>query len=515
MGVRLSNYRRVIQAFFFLLFLVLLAITAKQISLPFPTELFLVADPLIALVTLLSGLPFRYEMLFALITVGVTLVWGRIFCGYACPMGAFLDLFAPLSRVLKLKRGSFKRLKTLPVITLAIVLVMSAFGINILMVLDPLAMITRTTTVTIFPGIDYVLSTIADSLYTNRNIAPVVDRTVWKLSGILVHSGQRTFLSAQWMIILFAFVVSLNALGNRFWCRYVCPLGGLLGIIGRAPLYRRKVAAESCSSCLKCAKSCTMEAVSADGLTTDAASCVLCLKCKNNCPQGAISVDLKPELSNPMPSRRTAIATVGATMVAAYTVPLSKWPEPDELTLLRPPGALKESAFLDKCIRCGACLKACPTNVLQPSLLQYGVEAVWTPYLDFNVSVCDWSCNACGKVCPTGAIEHLKLKAKQKFVIGVAEIDRGKCIPWIAGHGCGVCVELCPLPDKAIIIEERPTDYGKMAVLPIVVKEKCIGCGICEKKCPLPRRKAIKIFPTKFEGGQDLFYTLDNRDDMG
>lgn len=515
MSFKVSKYRRVIQAFFFLLFLVLLGITAKQINLPFPTELFLVADPLIALASLISGVPFSYEILFSLVTVAITLLFGRVFCGYACPMGAFLDLFSPLSKVLKIKRGSFQRLKTLPVIMLAIVLITSAFGVNVLMILDPVAMITRTTAVTVFPGIDYVLSTIAERLYVSGSLAAFVDKTVWKLSGILVYGGQRIFLSAQWIIILFAFVVSLNTLGSRFWCRYLCPLGGLLGLIGRMPLYRRKVVAESCTSCLKCAKGCAMEAVTDNGASTDAASCVLCLKCRDNCPQEAISVDLKPELSSQMPSRRTAIATVGATMAAAYVVPLNKWPEPDQLTLIRPPGALDESAFLDKCVRCGACLKACPTNVLQPALLQYGVGAIWTPYLDFNVSICDWSCNACGKVCPTGAIAHLALKAKQKSVIGIAEIDRGRCIPWLAGHGCGVCIELCPLPDKAIIVEERPTNYGKIAELPVVVKEKCIGCGVCEKKCPIPRRKAIKVFPPQFEGGQDLFYTLDNREPVG
>ncbi|HZD58897.1 MAG TPA: 4Fe-4S binding protein [Anaerolineae bacterium] len=505
MRFRLSKYRRVIQAFFFLLFLALLGLAAKQIVLPFPAEFFLLSDPLVALTALLAGVPLAADILFSLVTVVLTLLFGKIFCGYACPMGAFLDLLAPLSRLLNIKRGSFKRLKILPLITLSIVLVMSAFGINFLMLFDPIVSLTRTTTVTVFPAMDFVLSRITESLYSSTALAKFVDTTVVKLTGILMFDGQRSFISAQWMVLLFISIVSLNFLGKRFWCRYLCPLGGLLGIIGSAPFYRRKVAANSCSNCLKCAKVCDMEAVGDKGLKTDAASCLLCLKCRDTCPRDAISLGLKTELTSEMPSRRTAIATVSATAVAAYVIPFKGWPKPDHLTLIRPPGALDESAFLDKCIRCGECLKACPTNVLQPSLFQYGIDALWTPHMDFTVGVCDWSCSACTRVCPTGAIQHLSLEAKHKFVIGRAEIDRSRCIPWLAGHGCMVCEEMCPLPDKAIIIEEASNDRGKVDQRPIMVKKKCIGCGICENKCPVPERKAIKIFPPSIKGGQELF----------
>jgi len=512
MRFRLSNYRRVIQAFFFLLFLILLGLSAKKIVLPFPTELFLVSNPLVVLVSLLTGLPFKWEFLFALVTVTLTLLFGRIFCGYACPMGTFLDLFSPLSRILNIKRGSFKKLKPLPLLTLSVVVVASAFGANLLMLLDPIALITRTTSVTVFPGIDFVLSKVAERLYLSGMAARLVDGTVSNLTGVLIFAGQRAFVSVQWMVLLFIFIVSLNTLSKRFWCRYLCPLGGLLGLVARVPFYRRTVEVASCSNCLKCVKTCKMEAaVNADGLKTDTASCVLCLECRNACPQDAISRQLKPELTSEMPSRRTAIATVGATVAAAYLTPVRSWPEPDHLTLIRPPGAMPEDKFLDKCIRCGNCLKACPTNVLQPAMFQYGVNAIWTPHQDFRKGVCDWTCNTCGKVCPTGAIQHLTLKNKRKFVVGRAEIDRKKCIPWLVGHGCLVCQAYCPLPDKAIIVKEEPAQYGKINLMPYVDLDKCIGCGICEYKCPVRGRKAIIVFPPAVEVSQYMFSELDDK----
>ena len=69
------------------------------------------------------------------------------------------------------------------------------------------------------------------------------------------------------------------------------------------------------------------------------------------------------------------------------------------------------------CIRCGACVKVCPTNVLQPAS-SMGLEGAWTPVLVPRLGYCDYSCNACGQVCPTGAIPALTLEEKRTRVLG-------------------------------------------------------------------------------------------------
>lgn len=496
MRFRLSKYRRIIQAFFFVLFLLLLGISARPIVLPFPTQLFLASDPLIAIAAVVAGLPLITALLYSLVTVAVTFLFGRVFCGYACPMGTFLDLFSPFAKLLKINQKPFRKLKVLPLITLAVVLVMSLFRVNFLMLFDPISLITRTTSVTIFPALDFILTKASVGLYRSDMLAGPVNNMMKNLSGVLVFGNPKMFSSTQWIILLFISVVSLNALGKRFWCRYLCPLGGLLGLIGRVPLYRRKVEADACAGCMDCAAVCEMDAVANDGTATDAANCILCLKCRDECPQEIISWGLKPELTSEMPSRRSAVLAIGGGIAAAYLVPFKSLAARDKSTLVRPPGVSNEDDFLSKCIRCGECLKACPNNVLQPALFQYGLDAIWTPHLDFSQGVCDWSCNACGRVCPTGAIEHLTVKAKQKFVIGKAAINRSRCYPWITGHGCQICYNLCPLPEKAVFLKDTKQydPSGMQIVLPYIVEEKCIGCGICQNNCPVPGQKAIYVF---------------------
>jgi Pyruvate/2-oxoacid:ferredoxin oxidoreductase delta subunit len=135
---------------------------------------------------------------------------------------------------------------------------------------------------------------------------------------------------------------------------------------------------------------------------------------------------------------------------------------------------------------------------LQPSLFEAGWEGLWTPVLVSRLGYCAYSCNACGQVCPTGAIPSLPLDEKRKAVIGLAYIDKNRCIPWADGRGCIVCEEMCPVPEKAIVLEEKDVvnpDGEKATVrLPSVIRKRCIGCGICETKCPVNGDAAIRVY---------------------
>ena len=169
--------------------------------------------------------------------------------------------------------------------------------------------------------------------------------------------------------------------------------------------------------------------------------------------------------------------------------------------LIRPPGAQDEGRFLSHCLRCGECMKVCPTSGLQPTLGEAGLEGLWTPVLRSRLGYCDYACHACGQVCPSGAIPPLSLPEKRRQVIGVAVIDKDRCLPWASDTPCVVCEEMCPVPEKAIELGGRrlitradgSQDYLSR---PRVVAERCIGCGICEYKCPLEGRSAIVVVPT-------------------
>lgn len=63
---------------------------------------------------------------------------------------------------------------------------------------------------------------------------------------------------------------------------------------------------------------------------------------------------------------------------------------------------------------------------------------------------------------------------------------------------CIVCQEMCPIPDKAVVLEtaEVTRADGTTAVIqrPQVLRDRCIGCGICEYKCPVNGEAAIRVF---------------------
>ncbi len=96
------------------------------------------------------------------------------------------------------------------------------------------------------------------------------------------------------------------------------------------------------------------------------------------------------------------------------------------------------------------------------------------------------------------AIPPLPLEEKRRAVLGRAYIDRNRCIPWADYRPCIVCEEMCPVPEKAIVLEEATvTDAAGQGVTlqrPRVVEERCIGCGICEYKCPVSGEAAIRVF---------------------
>jgi ferredoxin len=135
---------------------------------------------------------------------------------------------------------------------------------------------------------------------------------------------------------------------------------------------------------------------------------------------------------------------------------------------IRPPGTVEELEFLERCIKCGQCIRVCPTNVLQPAVTEAGLEGLWTPVMNFRMGHCQLNCTACGQVCPTGAIQQISIEEKLgqppyddhgPVKLGTAHFDLGRCLPWSKNIPCVVCEEVCPTSPKAI-----HTAYHKMLV---------------------------------------------------
>jgi ferredoxin len=320
------------------------------------------------------------------------------------------------------------------------------------------------------------------------------------LKKTLLTFEQSSYNQSFFVGLLFLGVIGLNFIEKRFWCKYLCPLGAFLGILARYSFLKISVS-EGCTSCNACTSVCQGNARPATGKLWKASECLACHNCDDICPENAVSFGFrtKPSAIGIDLSRRRVIASLVSGVIAVPLLradPLAKAGAQDP-GLIRPPGALEEPEFLKRCVKCGECMKVCITNGLQPTFLEAGLEGIWSPVLVPRIGYCEYRCTLCGQVCPTGAIKRLPLEEKTKVKIGLAMIDKGRCLPWAHARPCIVCEEMCPTPKKAIWFEEaRERDrQGKTVIVkqPHVDLELCIGCGICETKCPVLGRPAIYV----------------------
>ncbi len=151
-------------------------------------------------------------------------------------------------------------------------------------------------------------------------------------------------------------------------------------------------------------------------------------------------------------------------------------------TPLRPPAAASdEMTFKSLCVRCGACVRVCPSGIIKRDLTGEA-SSFLSPvvrYADdyYPKDYCHEDCNACGQVCPTGAIERLDVAEKNRRPIGLARVDYKRCYLSIP-EDCEVCVPECP--PRAI---EARFEYDRGSVLEID-PALCNGCGKCRRVCP-------------------------------
>ena len=385
---------------------------------------------------------------------------------------------------------------------LIFLIVSSLFTLQLVGIMDPLSLLIRSFSVSVFPLFNYSIRTVFDTLF-DLNIKGLVDisESIYSILKKSILSFQQPFYYQSVFIgVLFFLILGLNLVERRFWCRYLCPLGALLGILSRYSLLKRSVS-EGCISCEACASVCQGNAAPDKRENWRNTECFYCWNCDDVCPQNVVSFGFttKRDAAAMDLGRRRVIVSmlsgVGAVPLLR-TAPFSRsgFSNPK---LIRPPGSLEEEEFLKRCVKCGECMKVCITNGLQPTLLDAGLEGIWSPLLVPKIGYCEYRCTLCGQVCPTGAIRKLELKEKVKVKIGLAMIDKGRCLPYAHATPCIVCEEVCPTPKKAIWFESAKVKDrdGKEFVIkqPRVDLELCIGCGICETKCPVVDMPAIYV----------------------
>ena len=498
----MQTFRRLSQGLFLLLFLFLFIQTESKGNdeLGYPVRLFLDFDPLILVTTLLSAHAAAKAFLLSLVVIILTLLLGRVFCGWACPLGTLNNLVGALGK--RSVPGRPRNWHRVKYYLLAGILGSAVFTLQPAGILDPLSLLIRSFSVSIYPWFNYAVRSTFDAIYASdaAGITAVSEPVYSLLKKTVLSFNQATYLQSVSIGILFLAILGLNLVEKRFWCKYLCPLGALLGLLSRFSLLKRSVS-EGCTECGACGHVC-QGAASPDvkGRWKDA-ECYYCWNCDDICPNDAVSFGFAQKKITPALDlgRRRVIVSALSGVAAVPLVRLTPLGTANARNpiLLRPPGALEEKEFLARCVKCGECMKVCTTNGLQPTLLEAGLEGIWSPLLVPRIGYCEYRCTLCGQVCPTGAIKRLPLEEKAKVRIGLAMIDKGRCLPWAHGRPCIVCEEVCPTPKKAIWLEAvraRDREGRQVPVLqPHVDLELCIGCGICEAKCPVLGKPAISV----------------------
>jgi MauM/NapG family ferredoxin protein len=479
--------RTLIQALSLLLFSIFFVFATYKLPNWLPADIYLRLDPLLGLNAVFAAREIIGRALWALITIGATLVIGRFFCAYVCPMGASIDfldfLFFRKKKRLGLKaETSFRKAK----LFLLIIFVSAALtGLSLAFLMDPMALLTRFYTFFLYPLAITLINLTLDLL------RPVFQALGWITLSHL-HYPQPVYYMSAITLLIFGGIIVLNLLAPRFWCRYLCPLGALLSLISPLGLLKRRVN-EDCNECLKCQEACPMGAVAENPKGTHLPECIQCQTCAKVCPQNAItfpaSFSLGGEYSSVNFSRRGFLYSLtGGLAVGFLAIQTPFTPRQSKFQLLRPPGAIPETEFLRTCIRCGECMKSCLTNTLQPCLWESGLSGLWTPKMDLRLAPCEQNCNVCGKVCPTQAIRSLSLEEKTHAKVGTAILRKEMCLVWSQNKLCLICDEICPY--NAIVF--RPVEGYRR---PVVIASKCNGCGFCEQRCPVKGESAIVVVP--------------------
>ena len=145
---------------------------------------------------------------------------------------------------------------------------------------------------------------------------------------------------------------------------------------------------------------------------------------------------------------------------------------------LRPPWALTETLFTERCTRCGDCLDACPTGILHKGRGGF-------PQVDFSRGECLF-CNDCTDACTPAALHKSQDRAPWALKVS---LDTETCIAF-QGVECRACADPC----ESRAIRMRPHVGG--VALPEIDFSTCTGCGACYAPCPV---QALRIQPFRRE----------------
>ena len=424
----------------------------------------------------------------------LTLISGRTYCSFLCPLGIGQDLFSRIGGRIrkKFRRYGFKKpftilRYTLLALTLIVTLV---WGIYMITLLDPYSIFARFMTFFAKPVI----------IILNNFLAGILGKfDIYTLSNIPVKGFSLIAYSIP--AAFFLLVGGLSLTKGRLYCNMICPVGTFLGLISKISLFRIKIDETSCTRCGRCSMRCKSSCIDFLKHDVDVTRCVSCFNCIHTCQDKAISfgiMKLKKKIHETDESRRKVIAGTllllfGLSRVSNGQEKTAPKPKKDSTVKenktcpVCPPGGIGIADFNKDCIACSLCINACPNGVLRPAYKEYGIAGMMQPVMDYHKSFCTYNCTKCTEICPTNALHPLLLEAKKLTQLGKTKFIKDNCIVKTEKTACGACSESCPT--KAV----HMIPYEGNLVIPEVTDDICIGCGHCEFACPTVPYKAIFV----------------------
>ncbi len=450
--------------------------------------------------------------LIVLLLALLTLLFGRVYCSVICPLGIFQDVLGRLYNWRRKRRFYYRPPARLlrPAIA-AVFLVALLFG-NTLFVtlLEPYSLY----------GIMGVHTLKQGWIALNNSLAQVA--VLAQPLGLypLPYSNLATasVLLAIALALFFAVYVLLR---GRDYCARICPVGTILGWLGRFALFRVRFDESRCVGCRRCEQACKTSCVDFAAQTIDYSRCVVCLNCLAGCRHEALAYRLprfgKSGASHRLAEqegqgtneKRQAVAHAGRRQflqihAAAVTgagvllmtqarqglaAPTGIESEISQRVAQTPPGSRSREHFSRRCTACQLCVARCPTLVLRPSTGEYGLLQIMQPRMDFRRGYCNYDCVICTEVCPSGALLPLTVQQKHETQTGNVQFIQHLCVVESKKQSCGACAEHCP----SLAVKMVPYDKAPGLTIPEITPDLCVGCGACEHACPVVPDKAIYV----------------------
>lgn len=451
----------------------------------------------------------------------LTLLFGRVYCSSICPMGVYQDIAAWLSKKFtRKKKYTYSKAKNfLRWSILGGTVVAFIFGFTFLVgLLDPYGAYGRMVTHLLRPA--YLAgNNLLETIFTSFHNYSFYKVSIYSLS----------LFSSVIALITLAVIGYLAWRNGRTWCNTICPVGTTLGFLSKYALCKVQFVDDKCNMCGLCTMKCKASCIDSKNKLIDHSRCVTCFNCIESCNRDAMkyrfvnplkkrvtgtTADLKhrPEekmgkveiseiTENPHTmlkqvdeSKRRFLSASLITGLAAGNLiaqevssGLLQKKELKRQVPIAPPGAVSFDHMREKCISCHLCVSKCPSHVIKPAFLEYGVGGIMQPKLFFDRGFCNYDCTVCGDVCPTGAIHPLTKEEKNHTQMGKVQFIIENCIVYYDETSCGACSEHCPTQAVHMV------PYKGALTIPETDTSICVGCGGCEYVCPAIPFKATYV----------------------